>query len=118
MGFIYCIKKHFLGNQPKTYFLTSWLRQQSAKDPNPAAEKNVDTSRFWTGKPNSCSNHIYHFHVLEFPHLNFFKTFNPIRSSIDINNISTETVFFYIKKKFLTIETCFFIPSAGAREIK
>ena len=25
---------------PKTYFPTSWLRQQSAPDPNPAAEEN------------------------------------------------------------------------------
>ena len=36
------------------------------------AEKNVDTSRFWTGKPKSCNIHIYHFHVLESPHLVFF----------------------------------------------
>ena len=71
MGFIYCIQsKEIL---PKTNFLTSWLRQQSAKDPNPAAEKNVDTSRFWNGKPNSCNNHIYHFHALESPHLDLFQ---------------------------------------------
>ena len=29
MGFIYCIQFRFQGNLPKTYFLTSWLRQQS-----------------------------------------------------------------------------------------
>ena len=29
MGFIYGIKLNFQGNLPKTYFLTSWLRQQS-----------------------------------------------------------------------------------------
>ena len=37
------------------------------------AEQNVDTSRFWTGKPNFYNNHVYHFHVLEYPHLDFFK---------------------------------------------
>ena len=37
------------------------------------AETNVDTSRFWTGKPKSCNIHIYHFHVLESPHLDFFQ---------------------------------------------
>ena len=36
-------------------------------------EKNVHTSQFWTGKPNSCNHHIYHFHVLESPHLDFFQ---------------------------------------------
>ena len=35
------------------------------------AEQNVDTSRFWTGKPKSSNIHIYHFHVLESPHLDF-----------------------------------------------
>ena len=35
------------------------------------AEKNVDASRFGTGKPKSCNIHIYHFHVLESPHLDF-----------------------------------------------
>ena len=43
--------------------------------PNPAAEKNVYTSRFWTGKPNSSNDHIYHFHVLELLNLDFFNRF-------------------------------------------
>ena len=29
MGFIYSVKYIFQGNLPKTYSLTSWLRQQS-----------------------------------------------------------------------------------------
>ena len=37
------------------------------------AETNVDTSRFWTGKPTSCNIDIYHFHILESPHLDFSK---------------------------------------------
>ena len=37
------------------------------------AEKNVDASRFWTRKPKSSNIHIYHFHILESPHLNFSK---------------------------------------------
>ena len=74
MGFIYGVECNFPGNQQKTNFLKSWLRQQSAKDPNSATEKNVDASRVWTGKPDSCNNHIiYHFPVLESPHLDFFK---------------------------------------------
>ena len=40
--------------------------------PNPATAKNVDTSRFWTGKPKSCNIYIYHFHISESPHLVFF----------------------------------------------
>ena len=37
------------------------------------AEQNVDTSRFWTRKPTSSNIHIYHFHILESPHLDFSK---------------------------------------------
>ena len=37
------------------------------------AEKNVDTSRCWTGKQTNCNIHIYHFHILESPHLDFSK---------------------------------------------
>ena len=33
--------------------------------------KNVDTSRCWTRKPIFSNIHIYHFHILEFPHLDF-----------------------------------------------
>ena len=47
------------------------LELRLANDPNSAAETNVDTSRFWTGKPNSCNHHIYHFHVLELLNLDF-----------------------------------------------
>ena len=43
------------------------------KNPNLVAEKHVDTSRCLMGKPNSCNQHIYHFHVLESPHLDFSK---------------------------------------------
>ena len=39
---------------------------------NPAAGKNVYTSRVSTGKPNSCNDCIYHFHVLESLNLDFF----------------------------------------------
>ena len=35
------------------------------------AGKNVDASRFWTGKPKSCNIHIYNFHVLELLNLVF-----------------------------------------------
>ena len=71
MGFIHDMNIFLCRNSAENHFPTSWLRQQSAKDPNPAAEKNVDTSRFGTGKPNSCNNHIYHFHVLELLNLEF-----------------------------------------------
>ena len=37
------------------------------------AEQDVDTSRLWTGKPNFSNIHIYHFHKLESPHLDFSK---------------------------------------------
>ena len=37
------------------------------------AEQNVDTSRIWTRKPKSSNIHIYHFHILESPHLDFSK---------------------------------------------
>ena len=37
------------------------------------AERNVDTSRFWTRKPNSCNIHIYHFHISELLNLDFSK---------------------------------------------
>ena len=59
-------KSNNLNNQIKNP-----LELRLAKDPNPAAEKNVDTSRLRTGKPNPCNHHIYHFHVLESPHLDF-----------------------------------------------
>ena len=49
------------------------LELRLGKDPNLAAEKNVDTSRFWTGKPNSCNHLIYHFHILELLNLDFSK---------------------------------------------
>ena len=39
------------------------------------AERNVDTSRFRTGKPKKCNIHIYHFHISESHHLDFFRTF-------------------------------------------
>ena len=35
-------------------------------------EKIVYTSRFWTGKPNCCNDHIYHSHVSELLNLGFF----------------------------------------------
>ena len=34
MGFIYGLKSHFWGNLPKTYFLASWLSDESAYCPN------------------------------------------------------------------------------------
>ena len=40
MGFIYGIRLNIRCNLPKTYFPTSWLSDQPAKDPNPGAEKN------------------------------------------------------------------------------
>ena len=49
------------------------LELRLAKDPNPAAGKNADTSRFRAGKPYFCNDHTYHFHVLESPHLDFFQ---------------------------------------------
>ena len=33
-------------------------------DPGFGCWENVDTSRFWTGKPKSSDIHIYHFHIL------------------------------------------------------
>ena len=37
------------------------------------AEKNVDTSRFWTRKPKSCNNHTSNFHILDLRNLDFFQ---------------------------------------------
>ena len=37
------------------------------------AEKNADTSRFWTQNPKSSNIHIYHFHILELLNLKFSK---------------------------------------------
>ena len=42
---------------------------------NSAAEQNVDTSRFGTGKPSPCNHHIYHSHVLELLTLEFLNFF-------------------------------------------
>ena len=44
---------------------------KSIKDLN--AEQDVDASWFSTRKPTYCNIHIYHFHILESPHLDFFK---------------------------------------------
>ena len=37
------------------------------------AEKNVDTSRFGTGKPTFSNIHTYHFHISELLNLDFSK---------------------------------------------
>ena len=71
MGFTYGTQL-FQENLPKTYFLTSWLRQQSAKDPNPAAEKKCLHLSICYRKPSSCNRNIYHFHVVESLNLDFF----------------------------------------------
>ena len=55
----------------KYFFKQLMLYCISKNCPNPAAEKNVDAYRVETGKPNSCNNHVYHFHVLKFPNLAF-----------------------------------------------
>ena len=39
---------------------------------NPAAEKNADTSLFWTRNPKSCNIHTSNFHILELLNLDFF----------------------------------------------
>ena len=70
-------KGHIRQKSRKSNNLTTQIKNslelRLAKDPNPAAEKDVDASRFGTSKPNFCNDHIYHFHVLESLHLDFFQ---------------------------------------------
>ena len=53
--------------------------------PNPAAEKNVDTSRFSTRKPNPCNDHIYHSYASESLNLISFVS-EPLKVTVEMSS--------------------------------
>ena len=71
MGFRYDIKSKHLRKSVESLFPNILAYEQSAKDPTPAADKNIVFSRVRTRKPNSCNDYIYHFYVLESLHPSF-----------------------------------------------
>ena len=50
------------------FLVPGWFLNSEIRPP----EKIVYTSRFWTGKPNCCNDHIYHSHASELLNLGFF----------------------------------------------
>ena len=50
------------------FLVPGWFLNSQIRPP----ERIVYTSRFWTGKPNCCNDHIYHSHASESLNLIFF----------------------------------------------
>jgi hypothetical protein len=64
-----------LTNLPRGWFHLVWTAAPGGEIPPKSKKRSLErivyTSRFSTGKQNSCNNHIYHFHASELLHLMF-----------------------------------------------